>query len=86
MANIKSKKKRIKTNEKARLRNKSMKTSMRNSIKSLENLIAEGKKDEAQVAYNHTNKMLDKGISKGIISKNSVARQKSRLMKKINEM
>ncbi len=86
MANIKSKKKRIKTNEKARMRNKSVKTAMRNSIKDLEKIISEGNKEEAQKAYNYTNKMLDKGISKGIIRKNSVARQKSRLMKKINEM
>lgn len=86
MANIQSKKKRIKTNEKARLRNKSFKSAMRTSLKKTEEAIASGNKEVAISSFNETNKMLDKGISKGVIHKNNVARNKSRLMKKINEM
>lgn len=84
MANLKSAKKRIKTNEKARMRNKVQKTSMRSSIKNLEEAILANDKTKALELYNHASKKLDSGVSRGIVHKNYAARQKSRLMKKIN--
>ncbi|MCL1991215.1 MAG: 30S ribosomal protein S20 [Defluviitaleaceae bacterium] len=86
MANIKSQKKRIITNEKRRQANVSVRTSMRSAVKAVEAAI-EAKDVEAAVkAYNNANKRLDKAVSKGIVHKNFAARNKSRLSKKINAL
>ncbi len=86
MANIKSAKKRVKTSEKARLRNKSKKTAMRTQMKKLEDIIAHGTKEEALVQYNVVSSKLDRAVGKGLVQKNFAARQKSNFMKKINVM
>lgn len=86
MANIKSAKKRVKTSEKARLRNKSKKTAMRTQMKRLEDIIAHGTKEEALVQYNVVSSKLDRAVGKGLVQKNYSARQKSNFMKKINVM
>lgn len=86
MANIKSAKKRIITNEKARLRNKSKRSAMRTSVKKLEELINEGNKAEAQNLLGDVVKKLDKAVSQGLVHKNYAARQKSRLSKKVNSL
>jgi small subunit ribosomal protein S20 len=86
MANIKSAKKRIKTNEKARLRNKSQKSAMRTTIKKFEVAVNENNKDLATTLYAELSKKVDKGVSKGLIKKNKAAREKSRAMKKLNNM
>ena len=86
MANIKSAKKRIKTNETARLRNKSQKSAMRTVIKKFDDAVKAGDKDLATSLYNELSKKVDKGVSKGIIKKNKAAREKSRAMKKLNNI
>ncbi len=86
MANIKSAKKRVKTSEKARLRNKSKKTAMRTQMKKLEDIIASGTKEEALVQYNVVSSKLDRAVGQGLVQKNYSARQKSNFMKKINVM
>lgn len=84
MANIKSAKKRIKTNDKARMRNKTKKTALRNAIKNLEVAIEANDKQLSTDLFKVASKKLDSGITSGICHKNYAARQKSRLMKKIN--
>ena len=86
MANIKSAKKRIKTNEKARMRNKTLRTALKTTVKNLEVAIASGDKEVAQVELTKTIKRLDSSVNKGIIHKNKSARSKSRLTKKVNAM
>ncbi len=86
MANIKSAKKRVKTSEKARLRNKSKKTAMRSQMKKLNDIIATGTKEEALVQYNTVSSKLDRAVGQGLVQKNYAARQKSNFMKKINVM
>jgi small subunit ribosomal protein S20 len=83
---IKSQIKRTKTNEKRRLLNASFKSSMRSAIKEVEVAIANNDLEKAKEAYKLASKKLDKAVSKGIQHKNSVARQKSRLAKKINNI
>ena len=77
MANIKSQKKRIRQDAKRNLRNKSIKTELKSSLKSLYNengeLIAENKVSVL--------KKLDKAFTDGIISKNYRDRNKSRISK-----
>ena len=77
MANIKSQKKRIRQDAKRNLRNNSIKTELKSSLKSLDSengeLIAENKVSVL--------KKLDKAFTDGIISKNYRDRNKSRISK-----
>lgn len=86
MANIKQVKKRILTNEKSRLRNAAFKSSLKSAIKNLE-LAIEAKDYETAVEANKiASKKLDKAVSKGLVHKNNVARNKSRLTKLVNSI
>ena len=86
MANIKSAMKRIKTNEKARLRNKSVKTNLKTTEKAFEQAIISGDKEEATKAYKLASKKFDMAASKGVIHKNAANRKKSKLAKKVNAL
>ncbi len=82
MANIKSQKKRIITNEKARLRNKAVKSELRTSIRKFrEAADAENKEDAIALAAT-ANRLLDKAASKGVIHKNQAANRKSAISKR----
>ena len=82
MPNIKSQIKRVKTNEKERVRNKAVKTNLRSSLKKAEAAIAEGKdnKDVVNNAYS----TIDSAARKGVIHKNTAARKKAAIAKKAN--
>lgn len=86
MANIKSAIKRAGTNEKARLRNKAVKTNLKTTIKKFDAAVATGEVSEAQAAYNEAAKKLDMAAKKNVIHKNSAARKKSSLAKALNQM
>lgn len=86
MANIKQQIKRNKTNEKARLRNASFKSSTKTAIKALEVAVANGDKDQALSSLSLANKKLDQGQAKGVFHKNYVARHKSYLANLINTL
>ena len=79
MANIKSQKKRILTNAKAQERNKAVRSEMKTRTKHAENNLDDDEAVRAAV------KRIDSAAQKGVIHKNAAARQKSRLMKKVNE-
>ncbi|WP_338969274.1 30S ribosomal protein S20 [Spiroplasma endosymbiont of Labia minor] len=79
MANIKSKEKRIITNEKSRLANKSFKSSVKTAIKKA--LIAKTNNDaDKDTLINNAVSMVDKAVTKGVWKSNKAAREKSRLM------
>ncbi len=86
MANIKQQIKRNKTNEKRRLQNASFKSSVKTSVKIVEQFVAEGNKDKATDALHFAYKKLDKALAKGIYHKNFVARHKSHLAKLVNTL
>ena len=86
MANIKSQKKRIKTNEKARMRNKSVKAELKTAVKRVEEAVETGNKDDALQAAKVACRLLDVAASKGIIHKNQAANRKSGVMLKVNAM
>ncbi len=77
MANIKSQKKRILTNEKARLRNVAVRSEVKTVIRSVNDAVVAGDKDK---------KKLDKAVSKGVLHKNNAANRKSALAKKVNAL
>ena len=84
MANIKSQIKRIKTNEKARLRNKSVKSSLKTAVRRFITAADSGDRDAAVVALGTASKALDKAASKGVIHANQAANKKSAMAKKVN--
>ncbi|WP_369055682.1 30S ribosomal protein S20 [Kineococcus terrestris] len=81
MANIKSQKKRILTNEKARLRNKAVKSELRTAVRAFREAAAAGDAEKAQTALKLASKKLDKAVSKGVIHKNQAANRKSAIAK-----
>lgn len=81
MANNPSAKKRIRQNEKRRLRNRYYKTTARTYLKNARKLINSGEFEEAEEATRMAYKALDKAAQKGCIHKNNAARSKSRLVK-----
>ena len=82
MANIKSQKKRIRTNERARLRNQAIKSALRTDIRSFREAAEAGDKDKATEALRAASRSLDKAVSKGVIHKNQAAHKKSAIAPK----
>jgi len=86
VANIKSQKKRVLTNEKARIRNKAVRSALKTSIKKVDVAVAAGDKNAALEAARAANRALDKAASKGVIHPNQAANRKSGVMAKVNSM
>jgi small subunit ribosomal protein S20 len=83
VANIKSQIKRIATNEKARLRNKAVKSELRTHVRRVREAIAGGDKEAAATALATASRKLDKAVSKGVIHRNQAANKKSSLAKQV---
>ncbi|MDR7384589.1 30S ribosomal protein S20 [Promicromonospora iranensis] len=83
MANIKSQMKRIKTNEKARLRNKSVKSELKTHVRKVREAVAAGDKEAATVTLATASRKLDKAVAKGVIHTNQAANRKSSLAKSV---
>jgi small subunit ribosomal protein S20 len=84
VANIKSQKKRNRTNEKARLRNKSVKSALKTATKKVLAAVEAGDHDSAVTAALAASVQLDRAAAKGVIHKNQAANRKSGLMKAAN--
>lgn len=82
MANIKSQIKRNRTNEAARLRNKSVKSALKTAVRQAREAIAAGDATAATAASVKAARLLDKAVSKGVIHSNQAANRKSALAKK----
>jgi small subunit ribosomal protein S20 len=81
VANIKSQKKRILTNEKARLRNKSVKSALKTAVRRF-NEAADSGSAEAKTLAASASRDLDKAASAGVIHKNQAANRKSAIAKR----
>jgi len=77
VANIKSQIKRIKTNEKARLRNKATKSALRTSVRRFREAADAGDSAKATELAQVATRALDKAASKGVIHQNQAANRKS---------
>ena len=86
MPNIKSAIKRVKVAEGRRAQNISVKSDMRTAVKKVETLVVNNDVETAKSALITASQKLDKAARKGLIHKNTAARQKSRLAKKLNEL
>ena len=86
MANIKSQIKRIKTNEKARLRNKSVKSELKTYVRKVREAVEAGDMETASTTLEKAARKLDKAVSKGVIHRNQAANRKSKLAKQVNKL
>jgi small subunit ribosomal protein S20 len=86
VANIKSQIKRNKQNEKARLRNKAVKTSLKSAVRKFREAADAGDVDQATAAMREACRGLDKAASKGVIHKSQAANRKSAIAKRAAEL
>ena len=84
MPYIKSAKKRVKIIEKKTLTNNMIKTGYKSAVKKFEEAIAAGNLEEAKILFSEATKKIDQACTKGVIVKNTAARKKSSLSKKLN--
>jgi small subunit ribosomal protein S20 len=82
VANIKSQIKRNKQNEKARQRNKAVKSSLKTSVRRFREAADGGDVAGATTAMQAASRNLDKAASKGVIHKNQAANRKSAMAKR----
>jgi small subunit ribosomal protein S20 len=86
VANIKSQMKRIRTNERNRLRNQSVKSSVKTAIRKFREAAEAGEKDKAIELQRAAGRALDKAASKGVIHANQAANKKSAMAKRANSL
>jgi small subunit ribosomal protein S20 len=82
VANIKSQIKRNKQNEKARLRNKAVKSELKTAIRRFREAAEAGETEKAAELQRVAARKLDKAASKGVIHKNQAANRKSAIAKR----
>jgi len=83
MANIQSQIKRNRQNEKRAERNKAVRTRLKTEAKKTRTTAESGKLDEAQAQFRSTAREIDRAVSRGVLSKKTAARRKSRLAKQV---
>lgn len=86
MPNMKNAKKAVKVISKKNVNNNDYKASMRTAIKNVEKAVTAKDNDKAKETLKIAIKRIDKAAAKGVSAKNTCARNKSRLTKKVNEM
>ena len=86
MANIKSQKKRIITNEKRRMRNRAVKSELKTATRRVKDAVAAGDGAAAYAAACAACRLMDKAASKGVIHKNQAANRKSGIMALANSV
>ena len=86
MANHKSALKRIRSNERKRVRNRIVRTSVRTEVKKARQSLDAGNVESALLTTREAVRALDKAAVKGVIHPNNAARRKSRLMKRLAQL
>ena len=84
MPNIKSAMKRVKVIEKKTMRNNMIKSGYRTAVKKFEQALESGNVEEAKALFSEATKKIDQACTKGVLVKNTAARKKSNLAKKLN--
>ncbi|MCD6239693.1 MAG: 30S ribosomal protein S20 [Thermotogae bacterium] len=84
MPNSKSAIKRVKTNEKRRIRNRIIKSHFKKAVKKVYLAMEQGEREKLKDLLRAALIEIDKAASKGTIHKNQAARRKSRLTLKVN--
>jgi small subunit ribosomal protein S20 len=82
MANIKSQIKRNRQNDVRRMRNKSVNSSLKTSVKKVESAATAG--EPIDELLREAQAKIDAAVSKGVLHKKTAARKKSRLAKRVS--
>jgi small subunit ribosomal protein S20 len=85
LANSRQAGKRIKITAKKTLRNKMIKTRVKNVIKNVLTAVSSKDKAASAIALRDATKVIDKAATKGVLHKNNASRKKSRLTKLVNK-
>ena len=86
MAHHKDAIKRIKQNEKRRMRNRHHRSRMRNQIKKLRGVIDAGDQETAQAEFRKAVSVIQRLVTKGVIHRNQAARRVQRLSRAVKAM
>ena len=86
MANSPQSKKRARQNEKRFAVNKARRSRIRTFLRKVEEAIASGDKDAASAALRAAQPEMMRGVSKGVLHKNTVARKMSRLSARVKAL
>ncbi|MDA8372180.1 MAG: 30S ribosomal protein S20 [Nocardiopsaceae bacterium] len=86
MANIKSQEKRNRQNEKRRMRNQAVRSSLKTAIRKFREAAEAGNVEQAVVLQRTAARQLDKAVSKGVIHKNQAANRKSAIAKRLDQV
>ena len=84
MPNIKSAIKRVSVIEKKTARNNMIKSGYKSAVKKFEQAVENKNVEEATKLFSEATKKIDQDCTKGVIVKNTAARKKSNLAKKLN--
>ena len=79
MPNTKSAERRVRSSERKRLHNRSIKARLKSLERAYEEAVKSGKKEEASAAYRKVSSAFDKAAKSGVIHKSKANRKKSRL-------
>lgn len=82
MANIKSALKRMRQNEKRRLRNRIVRSTVRTAVKAARTALSQ-KSQDVKALVADAIRTLDKTVTKGVIHKNTASRKKSALARRL---
>ena len=86
MANTPQSRKRARQAERRTDINKARRSRIRTFLRKVEEAIASGNAEAARAAFSAAQPELDRGVTKGVLHKNTVARKKSRLVARIKAM
>jgi len=86
MANIKSAKKRIRQEQKRTDQNRARMSRVRSSVRKVEDAIEGGDRKAAEAALHAAMPELHRGVTKGVMHKNTVSRKISRLSKRVKAL
>ncbi len=86
MAHSLSAKKRIRQNEKRRLRNRARRSALRTRLRAFKDAVISGDPEVAENRFREACKQLDREADRGLIHRNAAARRKSRLARRLNAL
>jgi small subunit ribosomal protein S20 len=86
MANIKSQIKRNRQNEKLRARNKGVRSELKTRARAALEAAESGDPAAAEEALGIAQKRIDTAVAKGVLPKNTAARRKSRLTRRVRSL
>lgn len=86
MAHSLQARKRVRQNEKNRIRNKAVKTGLKNEIKQAGTALKAKNVDDAKKSVLSCQSHADKAVKKGVIHRKKAARIKSKLAKRLNDI